>query len=278
LTTAENASIIILGRYAYIIFYWEVKTVKLEGKVAIITGSTKGIGTAIAEAFVQEGAKVVVVGTNEARGNAVAEKLVAQGGEAFFQKTNLSDMSAVQTLIDVTMEKYGRIDILVNNAGVDDNINATPDMITEEAYDRVMNVNVKAPFFLCQKVMPVMAQNGGGAIINMGSIASTGAGRGPIVYTISKHAMLGLTRELAFFAGHQGIRVNAILPGGVATEMIAEALNDPTNPAVQLIKASPAERPAQPEEIAKVAVFLASDDASYLHGEAITVDGGFTLL
>lgn len=251
---------------------------KLEGKVAIITGSTKGIGTAIAEAFVQEGAKVVVVGTNEARGNAVAEKLVAQGGEAFFQKTNLSDMSAVQTLIDVTMEKYGRIDILVNNAGVDDNINATPDMITEEAYDRVMNVNVKAPFFLCQKVMPVMAQNGGGAIINMGSIASTGAGRGPIVYTISKHAMLGLTRELAFFAGHQGIRVNAILPGGVATEMIAEALNDPTNPAVQLIKASPAERPAQPEEIAKVAVFLASDDASYLHGEAITVDGGFTLL
>jgi NAD(P)-dependent dehydrogenase (short-subunit alcohol dehydrogenase family) len=137
---------------------------------------------------------------------------------------------------------------------------------------------VKAPFFLCQKIMGVMAENGGGAIVNICSIASTGAGRGPIVYTISKHAMLGLTRELSFFGGHQGIRINAILPGGVATEMIAEALNDPTNPAVQLIKASPAERPAEPKEIARVAVFLASEDASYLHGEAITVDGGFTLM
>jgi NAD(P)-dependent dehydrogenase (short-subunit alcohol dehydrogenase family) len=251
---------------------------KLEGKVAIVTGSTKGIGTAIAEEFVKEGAKVVVVGTNVERGNAVAEKLNALGGEAFFQRTNLSDMDAVQTLIDVTVEKYGKIDILVNNAGVDDDIKATPDMITEETYDRVMDINVKGPFFLCQKVMPIMAQNGGGAIVNMGSIASTGAGRGPIVYTISKHAMLGLTRELSFYAGHMGIRINAILPGGVATEMIAESLNDPTNPAVAMIKASPAERPAEPKEIARVAVFLASDDASYLHGEAITVDGGFTLM
>jgi NAD(P)-dependent dehydrogenase (short-subunit alcohol dehydrogenase family) len=251
---------------------------KLENKVAIVTGSTKGIGSAIAEAFVKEGATVVVVGTNETRGNAVAEKLTAMGGTAIFQKTNLSDMTSVQELIDRTMKEFGRVDILVNNAGVDDDITATPDQITEATYDRVMNVNVKAPFFLCQKVMPVMAQNGGGAIVNMGSIASTGAGRGPIVYTISKHAMLGLTRELAYFGGHMGIRVNAILPGGVATEMIAEALKDESNPAVQLIKASPAERPAQPEEIAKVAVFLASDDASYLHGESITVDGGFTLL
>jgi NAD(P)-dependent dehydrogenase (short-subunit alcohol dehydrogenase family) len=251
---------------------------KLENKVAIVTGSTKGIGTAIAEEFVKEGAKVVVVGTNAERGNAVVQKLKNIGGTAFFQKTNLGDMDSVQKLIDATIAEYGRIDILVNNAGVDDDITATPDMITEEVYDRVMDVNVKGPFFLCQKVMPIMAANGGGAIVNMGSIASTGAGRGPIVYTISKHAMLGLTRELAFFGGHHGIRINAILPGGVATEMIAEALNDPTNPAVQLIKASPAERPAEPVEIAKVAVFLASDDASYLHGEAITVDGGFTLL
>jgi NAD(P)-dependent dehydrogenase (short-subunit alcohol dehydrogenase family) len=251
---------------------------KLKDKVAIVTGSTKGIGTSIAEEYVKEGAKVVVVGTNVERGNAVVEKLKAMGGTAFFQRTNLSDMVDVQKLIDVTVAEYGRIDILVNNAGVDDDIKATPDMITEETYDRVMDINVKGPFFLCQKVMPIMAQNGGGAIVNVGSIASTGAGRGPIVYTISKHAMLGLTRELAFYGGHMGIRINAILPGGVATEMIAEALNDPTNPAVQMIKASPAERPAEPVEIARVAVFLASEDASYLHGEAITVDGGFTLM
>jgi NAD(P)-dependent dehydrogenase (short-subunit alcohol dehydrogenase family) len=220
----------------------------------------------------------VVVGTNVERGNAVVEKLKAMGGDSFFQRTDLGNMDSVQELIQAAMDMYGRIDILVNNAGVDDDIKATPDMITEETYDRVMDINVKGPFFLCQKVMPIMAQNGGGAIVNVGSIASTGAGRGPIVYTISKHAILGLTRELAFYGGHQGIRINAILPGGVATEMIAEALNDPTNPAVQMIKASPAERPAEPVEIARVAVFLASEDASYLHGEAITVDGGFTLM
>jgi 3-oxoacyl-[acyl-carrier protein] reductase len=251
---------------------------KLENKVAIITGSTRGIGAAIAEEFVKEGAKVVVVGTNAQRGEAQVEKLIAQGGEAFFRQTNLSDMDAVQGLVDDTVAKYGTIDILVNNAGTDDDINATPDMIDEATYDRVMDVNVKGPFFLTQKVMPVMAAHGGGAVVNIGSIASTGAGRGPIVYTISKHAMLGLTRELAFFGGHQGIRINAILPGGVMTDMIAEAMQDPTNPAVALIKASPAERPAEPYEIARVAVFLASEDAAYLHGESITVDGGFTLL
>jgi NAD(P)-dependent dehydrogenase (short-subunit alcohol dehydrogenase family) len=251
---------------------------KLENKVAIITGSTKGIGAAMAEEFVKEGAKVVVVGTNEARGKAVVEKLTDLGGTAFFQRTDLGDMDSVQALLDATVATYGKVDVLVNNAGVDDDITATPDQITEATYDRVMNVNVKAPFFLCQKAMAIMAKNGGGAIVNMGSIASTGAGRGPIVYTISKHAMLGLTRELAYYGGHMGIRINAILPGGVATDMIAEAMKDESNPAVQLIKASPAERPAQPKEIARVAVFLASDDASYLHGEAITVDGGFTLL
>jgi NAD(P)-dependent dehydrogenase (short-subunit alcohol dehydrogenase family) len=266
------------NQYFYTIILRGNYHMKLENKVAIITGSTKGIGSAMADAFIAEGAKVVVVGTNEARGNAVAQRLTDAGGTAFFQRTNLSDMTSVQELIDATLKAYGKIDVLVNNAGVDDDITATPDMITEETYDRVMNVNVKAPFFLCQKVMPIMAKNGGGAIVNMGSIASTGAGRGPIVYTISKHAMLGLTRELSYFAGHMGIRVNAILPGGVATEMIAEALKDESNPAVQLIKASPAERPADPKEIARVAVFLASDDASYIHGESITVDGGFTLL
>lgn len=251
---------------------------KLKNKVAIITGSTRGIGAAIAEEYVKEGAKVVVVGRNEQKGNEVVEKLVGLGGSAFFKKVDLNDSAAIHGLIDETIEKYGKIDILVNNAGLDDDITATPDMITEEVYDKVMNVNVKSPFFLCQKVMPIMAANGGGAIVNIASIAATGAGRGPIVYTISKHAMLGLTRELAFFAGHMHINVNAVLPGGVATEMIAEALNNPTNPATQLIKASPAERPAYPSEIAKVAVFLASEDASYLHGESITVDGGFTLL
>lgn len=251
---------------------------KLENKVAIITGSTRGIGRSIAKLFAQEGAKVVVVGTKAAYGDSCVAEITEAGGEAFFQRANLSDSDSVKTLIDETVKHYGRIDILINNAGTDDDITATLDQITPETYDRVMNVNVKAPFFLCQGIIPIMAKNGGGTIVNMCSIASTGAGRGPTVYTISKHAMLGMTRQLSFLAGHQGVRVNAILPGGVATEMIAEAMKDESNPAVQMIKASPAGRPAEPEEIAKVTLFLAGDDSSYIHGEGIVVDGGFTLV
>jgi NAD(P)-dependent dehydrogenase (short-subunit alcohol dehydrogenase family) len=146
---------------------------KLKDKVAIVTGSTKGIGAAIAEEYIKEGAKVVVVGTNTERGNAVVKKLQSLGGEAFFQKTDLGNMDSVQQLIDATLAKYGKVDILVNNAGLDDDITATPDKITEEIYDRVMDVNVKGPFFLCQKVMPVMAKNGGGAIVNITQFLNT---------------------------------------------------------------------------------------------------------
>ena len=174
------------------------------------------------------------------------------------------------------MAAFGRIDILINNAGA--SAFAPFDEYPDRYWEMCINLDLSAVYYMSQKVGLVMKANGGGKIVNMASIAATGAGRGPIVYTISKHAMLGLTRELAFFAGHMNINVNAILPGGVATEMIAEALNDETNPAVQLIKASPAERPAEPREIARVAVFLASDDASFPHGEGITADGGFTLL
>lgn len=251
---------------------------KLENKVAIITGATGGIGASMAEEFAKEGAKVVVVGTNEERGNRTVEAVKAAGSDAFFRKTDLTSTKELQALVDEAVEKFGKVDILVNNAGADDPIYWSPDDVTEEEYDRVMAVNTKVPFFLSQKVAPVMRANGGGSIINTASIASTGAGRGPVVYTISKHALVGVTKEMAYFYGHDNIRVNCIEPGYIATRMVAEAMKDETIPFVPLVKGSPAERAGDPVEIARVAVFLASDDSSYLHGAEILADGGFTLI
>ena len=251
---------------------------KLQDKVAIITGSTRGIGNAIAKTFAKEGAKVVVVGTKEEAGKKCVSEIEEAGGIAFFRKTNLSSEEDMKGLVQDTIEKYGKVDILINNAGTDDPlvIGGVQD-ISMETWNRVMYVNVTAPFFLSKLVIPGMEEAGHGVIINTASIASTGAARGPFVYTVSKHAMLGLTRELSLFHGPKGVRINAILPGGVATDMIAGDM-DPSNPAVAKIMACPAGRLATPEEIANVTLFLASDEASYIHGAGITVDGGFTLL
>ncbi len=251
---------------------------KLENKVAIVTGATGGIGAEIAKEFAKEGAKVVVVGTNDERGAKTVSAVKELGGEAFFRKTDLTSVSNLQGLIDDTVKTYGKVDILVNNAGADDPIYWSITDVTEEEYDRVMSVNTKIPFFLSQMAAPIMKENGGGSIINMASIASTGAGRGPVVYTISKHALVGVTRECAYFFGHDNIRVNCIEPGYIATRMVAEAMKDDSIPFVPMVKSSPAERAGNPVEIAKVAVFLASDDSSYMHGAEICADGGFTLL
>lgn len=251
---------------------------KLENKVAIITGATGGIGAAMAEEFAKEGAKIVVVGTNEERGQKTVDTVKSLGSSAIFRKTDLSSTADLQGLVDDAVAAFGKIDILVNNAGADDPITWSPEDVTEEEYDRVMSVNAKIPFFLSQKVAPIMKANGGGAIINTASIASTGAGRGPIIYTISKHAILGVTRQLAFYYGHDNIRVNCIEPGYIATRMVKAAMQDDSIPFVPLVKASPAERAGEPSEIARVAVFLAGDDASFLHGAEICADGGFTLI
>lgn len=251
---------------------------KLQDKVAIITGSTKGIGRATAKLFAQEGAKVIVCGTTESKGLSCVDEIKQAGGEAMFIKADMTDESSLQKLITGTLDAYGKIDILVNNAGVGDplNICGVQD-VTMENWDRVMQVNLKAPFILCKLAIPEMEKRGGGVIINTASVASTGAGRGPFVYTVSKHAMIGLTRELSIYHGQKGIRVNSILPGGIATDMIAGDV-DESNPAVQKIKASPAGTLGHPDQVAKLMVFLASEDSSYIHGESIVIDGGFTLM
>ena len=249
---------------------------KLQNQVAIITGSTKGIGKAAAKLMAAEGASVVVVGTTEAAGQAVVEEIQAAGGQAFFQKTDVTSGSDLDALVQATLDKYGKIDILVNNAGVGGSL-ANMDQITDEEWDKVLATNLTAPFQLLKRVIPVMEKGGGGKVVNVASMASTGAGRGGIAYTSAKHGLLGLTRQVSLDHGHAGIRVNAVLPGPIDTQMIARILALPQHPLNLKIKMSPAGRPGRPEEVAQAILFLASDESSFIQGAALAVDGGYTI-
>ncbi len=249
---------------------------KFQNQVAIITGSTKGIGKATALLMAAEGAKVVIVGTTEEAGNAVVDEIKAAGGEAFFQKTNVTSAADLDALVSAALDQYGKIDILVNNAGVGGSL-ANMDQITDEEWDKVLATNLTAPFQIMKRVIPVMEKAGGGKIVNVASMASTAAGRGGIAYTTAKHGVLGLTRQVSLDHGHAGIRVNAVLPGPIDTQMIARVLAMPQHPLNMKIKMSPAGRPGQPEEVAKAILFLASEDSSFIQGAALAVDGGYTI-
>ena len=249
---------------------------RFENKVAIVTGSTKGIGKATAKLLAAEGARVVVVGTTEEAGRTVVDEITAAGGEAFFQKTDVTSGKDLDALVSAALDQYGKIDILVNNAGIGGSL-ANLDQITDEEWNKVLATNLTAPFQLLKRVVPIMEKAGGGTVVNVASMASTGAGRGGIAYTTAKHGVLGLTRQVSLDHGHTGIRINAVLPGPIDTQMIARILAMPQHPLNMKIKMSPAGRPGQAEEVAQAIAFLASDESSFIHGAALAVDGGYTI-
>ena len=211
---------------------------RFQNKTAIVTGSTKGIGKATAKLLAAEGAKVVVVGTTEEAGHAVVDEITAAGAEAFFQKTDVTSGADLDALISAALDQYGKIDILINNAGIGGSL-ANLDQITDEEWNKVLATNLTAPFQLLKRVVPVMEKAGGGTVVNVASMASTGAGRGGIAYTTAKHGILGLTRQVSLDHGHSGIRINAVLPGPIDTQMIARILAMPQHPLNLKIKMSP---------------------------------------
>jgi NAD(P)-dependent dehydrogenase (short-subunit alcohol dehydrogenase family) len=242
---------------------------RLEGKTALITGSTSNIGAAIAAAFAAEGAHVVVSGRNQERGDAVVAEIRAAGGKADLIVADLDGSAAASRTLaaEATRALGGRIDVVVNNAGVFPG--STTAATTEETFDQVYAVNVKAPFFLTAAIAPDMAERGSGAIINLGSWIARLAVPVGSLYSSTKGAMETLTRAWAAEFGPAGVRVNAISPGVIR----APAFHGDTHAAV-MMHGTPAGRSGTPDEVAHAAVYLASYEAGFVHGTVIDVDGG----
>ncbi|MHC3458542.1 SDR family NAD(P)-dependent oxidoreductase [Streptomyces flavovirens] len=241
---------------------------RLQGKTALVTGSTSNIGRAIVTAFAAEGAHVVVSGRSQERGARIVEGIRAAGGRADFVAADLDGTAAASGRLAerATGVLGGRIDILVNNAGIFPG--STTADTDEETFDRVYAVNVKAPFFLTAAIAPAMVRAGGGAVINLGSwVARLGIPVGTL-YSSTKGAMETLTRAWAAEFGPQGVRVNAVSPGVIVTPA-AEP-----HPGESMMKGTPAGGVGSPEAIAQAAVWLASDEAAFVHGTVVDVDGG----
>ena len=249
---------------------------KLEDKVAIITGAAQGIGKAMALRFAAEGAKVVIGDLNEEASTQVAKEITDAGGEATIVTGDCATQEGADALVERATGKFGKLDILCNNAGVLDGLTPCVDT-TDELWDKVIRVNLTGPMLLCRRAIPVMLEQGGGSILNTASVAADGGGRGGFSYTASKHGVDGITRSIAWYYGKKGIRCNAIEPGAVMTPM---ALNMKTHqggmeamaPYLPIIQ-----RYGDPKEIANAALFLVSDEASYINGSILKVDGGWTL-
>jgi NAD(P)-dependent dehydrogenase (short-subunit alcohol dehydrogenase family) len=249
---------------------------RLAKKVALITGGGSGIGKASCLIFAREGAKVVVVDLKKDSAQATADEIKKNGGDAKAFAADVSSAKDSEAMVKFAEESFGRLDIAFNNAGVfhpdDDSVTNT----TEAIWDMVMNVNLKGVFLGCKYEIPAMLRAGGGSIINTASfVAVMGAAAPQIAYTASKGGVLAMTREIAVEFARRNIRANSLCPGPVETPLLAELLSDPARRNRRLVHIPPG-RFARPEEMANAALFLASDEASYVNGTTFLVDGGIT--
>ena len=244
---------------------------RLKDKVAVITGSGMGLGQAMALLFSREGAKIVVTDINTAAGEETVDAIRAEGGDAVFLRADVSKGDDAKRMINTAVESYGTVDVLVNNAGVQVEKNV-PDT-TEEEWDYVLGVNLKGTFLCTRAAIPQMRRQGGGSIICISSISGLVGQPNQASYNASKHGVIGLVRAMACDHAEEGIRVNAICPGSMNTPMAA---NIPAEHLAPYRKANLFERFAEPIEVGFAALFLASDESSYVTGSVMTVDGGYT--
>jgi NAD(P)-dependent dehydrogenase (short-subunit alcohol dehydrogenase family) len=251
---------------------------KLADRVAVITGAAQGIGAACARAFAEAGARVLAADVNEVGGSAVVKSIAAAGGYALFRHADVGDAGSCAALVEHAVTHFGRVDVLVNNAGI---VHAADFLeLAEEDFDRVLRVNLKGAFLCAQAAARQMAKQppraGGerGVIINMSSVNAVLAIANQVPYTVSKGGVNQLTKVMALALAPLGIRAVAIGPGSIATEMLKAAVL--TNDAARdrILSRTPMKRLGEPDEIARIAVFLASDDASYITGTTVYADGG----
>ncbi len=251
---------------------------RLKDKVTLITGGASGIGKAAAETFAREGAKVVICDVNEEAGRALVAQL---GNDATFYKVNVADRQEVQAWVDDVIARYGRVDVLINNAGVtrDGLFVKMKDgelvkQMEEAAFDLVVSINLKGVFNCAQAVAPYMIKQGGGVILNVSSVVGLYGNFGQTNYVATKAGVIGMTKVWARELGRSGIRVNAIAPGFIATEMVQKM---PEKVLDDMKAKTPLGRLGKPEDIANAFLWLASDEASFVHGATISVDGGIVI-
>lgn len=245
---------------------------RLKGKVAIVTGSTSGIGVGIAKLFAKEGAKVVICGRREAKGQAVVDSIVKDGGEASYYFMDITKTESIDALFKDTAEKYGKIDILVNNAANVCLKDGRVDELTLEMWDNIFQSDIRGTFYATKCVLPYMQENKGGSIINIGSMASCGGDLGSTAYACAKAGVDMLTKSTALQFGKDNIRCNCVRPGLIITpdnaDYVPQVLKDIFLNNIMI------NRYGTPEDIANMCLYLASDESEYFTGQVVTVDGG----
>ena len=250
---------------------------RLDGRVALITGAASGIGRAMALEFADRGARVVACDIAGDGALAVTSEAIAAGApHAIGVTADVADAREVNRAVAEATDAMGRIDILCSNAGILDGYASAIDA-DEELWDRVFDVNVKAAWLLSRAVLPGMLERGSGSIIVTASVAGMIAGGGGVAYTASKHAVIGLMRQISYECAAKGVRVNAICPGVIQTGMTQPLFDDPDSKVHEYIPEIPSATWGQPGEIAKLAALLASDDVPFMHGSCVVVDGGWTM-
>ncbi|MFE5321870.1 glucose 1-dehydrogenase [Paenibacillus sp. NPDC056579] len=250
---------------------------KLHNKVAIVTGAASGIGKAIAELYAKEGAKVVVADLDYHAINAVVDGINRADGTAIGVVADVRKEGDIQTMVDEAANSFGSVDILVNNAGIMDEFRLVG-TVEDELWERVLAINLTGPMRAIRKVIPFMLDRGEGAIINIASTAGITGGKGGAAYTSSKHGLVGLTKNVGYSYAKSGIRCNAIAPGGVQTNIVNSMPHIDMDGLETFKEGAGTQRkePADPLEIAAIAVFLASNDSAFINGTVITADGGWT--
>lgn len=250
---------------------------RLQDKVAVITGAGSGMGLAMATLFATEGAKIVAGDWNATRLDEAVASIRASGGTIVGVQGNIADQATAEQLVDLAVDEYGRLDILCNNAGIMDYMQGVGEL-SDDIWRRVLSINLDGPMFTSRRAVPQMVAQGGGSIVNIASTAGISGGAAGVAYTVSKHGLVGLTRSTAWMYATKGIRCNAICPGGTRTnigETMPPERLDPEGGARAQAFAALIPGILEPVDIANLALFLASDESRYINGAIITADAGW---